>query len=149
MSAPANRNKFIDPAGNRAQYNWSVNHDEEDDFGKTRNIDHAANTGNTGLVRQQSDDSPMLIHVRGTILHRAQVLEMIAWWDLSEGQTVYFEDFTGDQFEVLITSFRPTRQRTIKNPRDFANAPYWIWKYELEMEVVKFLTPNIWSGVTP
>lgn len=148
MTSPASRNKFIDPAGNRTTYNWQINHDEEDDFGKTRNVDHGANTANTGLVKQQADDGPMVIRVRGTILHAAQIEEMIQWFKLSGTQTIYFEDFTGDQFEVLVTSFKPTRQKTIKNPRDFTNAPYWIWKYELEMEVIAFRTGNIWEGVT-
>lgn len=147
MSAPAQRNKFIDPAGNRTTYNWSINHSEEDEFGKVRNIEHAANTANTGLVKQQSDDSPMLIRVRGVVLHKAQIEEMIAWWDLSETQTIYFEDFTEDSYEVIITAFRPTRHRTIKNPRDYANAPYWFWRYEMEMEVVRFID-SIWEDVT-
>lgn len=147
MSAP--RNTFTDPNSVRPTYEWQINHDEEDDFGKSRQVSHGANTANTGLVRQQADDDPMVIRLRGTILHKAQHAEMAAWFALCKTQTVYFEDFSGDKYEVLITAFRPTRQRTIKNPRDFANAPYHYWKYEMEMEVVTFLTGNPWSAAGP
>lgn len=144
MSAP--RNTFTDPAGSRTTYEWQINHSDEDTFGKTRSVQHGANTLNTGLVKQQSDDGPLTIKVRGTILHKAQIVEMIAWWRLCASRTIYFEDFAGDKYEVIITSFQPTRQRTIKNPRDFASAPYWFWKYELEMEVIRFID-SIWDGV--
>lgn len=142
------RNYFIDPAGVRTTYPWQINHSDEDEFGKSRNIQHGAKTASTGLVKQQSDDSPMVMRVRGVILHKAQIQEMIAWWKLCETQTIHFTDFTGDTYEVIITAFKPTREKTIKNPRDYANAPYWIWKYELEMEVVTFIS-SIWSAVTP
>lgn len=147
MSAP--RNTFEDPNGVRTAYPWLVNHDEEGDFGKRRTIQHGANTANTGLVRQQSDDEPLIMRLSGTILHQSQYDEMIAWFALSKTQTIYFEDFSGDRYEILFTSFQPKRQKTIKNPRDFANAPYWFWKYELEFEVVRFLTSNPWSVAGP
>lgn len=142
------RNIFTDPKGVRTAYSWQINHSEEDTFGKTRTVEHGANTGNTGLVKQQGDSSPLVIKVKGAILHKAQLEEMIAWWDMCEDQTIYFQDFAGDKYEVLITSFQPVRKRTIRNPRDFANAPLWWWTYDLEMEVVRII-PGLspWEGV--
>lgn len=131
-------NVFTDPAGDRATYSWVVNHSDEEDFGKERSIETGANTANTGLVRQQSDDKPMVIRVQGTILHAAQHQEFIAWWKLCGSQTIYFTDFAGDEYEVLLTSYRPLRKRTIRNPRDYANAPLWYWTYEMEMQVIRF-----------
>jgi hypothetical protein len=141
------RNRFTDPA-TADYYDWQVNHSEEDEFGKRRNIEHGATTSNLGFVKQQSDDSPLILRLRGTIFHKAQLEEMIAWWKLSEDQTIYFLDFAGDEYEVVVTSFLPTRQRTTKNPRDYANAPYWYWKYEMEMEVIA-IRDGSWEGVTP
>ena len=143
---PEGRNTFIDPAGARPDYDWAINHSEEGEFGKARNIEHGANTANTGFVRQQSDAGPLTISVTGTILAKAQVQEMIAWFNLCETQTIYFTDFAGDQYEVTITSFKPTRHRTIRNPRDFANAPYWFWRYEMTMDVVRVID-SVWEGV--
>ena len=145
---PGVREQFIDPAGNRTTYSWVINHSDEDEFGKERQINHGANTANTGLVKQQSDDSPMVLRLQGTILHKAQHTEFIAWWKLSETQTIHFVDFTGDRYEVIVTAFKPIRKRTIKNPRDYPNAPYWYWTYSMELEVISFVS-SVWSGVTP
>jgi hypothetical protein len=139
------RNRFTNPA-NGDFYDWQINYSEEEEFGKTRSIEHGANTANTGLVKQQGDDSPLKISVNGVILHKAQLVEMIQWWKLCGTQTIYFKDFTDEEYEVLITSFRPTRHRTIHNPRDFANAPLWYWRYVLEMEVVT-IRSGVWAGV--
>lgn len=141
------RNIFKNPS-NGNEYSWPINHSEEDDFGKRRSIEHGAKTNGTGLVRQQSDDGPIIIRLRGVIFHESQLQAMISWWKLCETQTIYFKDFQGNEYEVLITEFLPTRQRTIKNPRDFANAPYWFWRYEIAMEVVTIRAGD-WSGVTP
>lgn len=142
------RNIFTDPASVRAPYSWAINHSEEEEFGKERTITHGANTGGTGLIKQQSDDSPLVWQFSGTILSEAQVTEMIAWWQLTESQTIYFTDYAGDEYEVIITSFKPTRHRTIRNPRDFANAPLWYWKYEIKMEVIRVIS-GPWVGVSP
>lgn len=147
MAAP--RDTFEDPNGVRDTYEFQVNHDEEDDFGKERQISHGANTGQTGLVRQQADDDPMVIRIRGKILHQNQHDEMVAWFALSKLQTIYWEDFQGNRYEVMFTSFKPVRQRTTKNPRDFANAPYWYWTYELTLEVIRFLDDNPWDAAGP
>lgn len=142
------RNIFTDPASVRAAYPWAINHSEEEEFGKERNITHGANTGGTGLVKQQSDDSPLVFQFNGTILTEAQVIEMNAWWELCRTQTILFTDYAGDEYEVIITAFKPTRHRTVRNPRDPANAPLWYWKYEIKMEVIRVIS-GPWTGVSP
>lgn len=140
-------NRFLNP-WTGAYYDWPINNSTEESFGKTRNIDHTAPTSGLGLIRQQGDDSPMAIKLSGTIFHKAQHQAMIAYFNLSRTQTVYFRDFTGETYEVIITAYQPTRQRTIRNPRDFANAPYHYWKYTLEMDVVRFINGD-WSATLP
>jgi len=142
------RNVFIDPAGSRPDYPWAINHSDEEEFGKKRNIEQGATTANNGFVKQQSDDSPLIIRVNGSILTQAQFEEMKAWWKLCESQTIYFRDFAGDEYEVIISEFLPTRHKTIRNPRDFANAPYWFWRYKMSMEVIR-IRAGTWEGVTP
>lgn len=143
------RNRFSDPNAVRATYDWPVNHSDEEQFGKQRSLEHGALTGDGGgLVAQQSDSQPLTLRWSGTIFHESQVTEMIAWWELCETQTVHISDFAGDSYEVTIVNFNPVRKRTIRNPRDFANAPFWYWTYELDMEVVRVID-GVWSGVTP
>lgn len=143
----ANRNRFTNPATS-AFYDWQINHSTEEEFGKRRTIEHGAKTNGTGLVRQQSDDSPLILRLQGVIFHKAQFEEMLAWWKLTETQTIYFKDFMADEYEVIITEFLPIRERTIKNPRDFANAPYWFWRYDIAMEVIR-IRDGTWEGVSP
>ncbi len=141
---PRTPNKFINPK-TADEYEWPVNHSEESETGLQRSVSHGAKSGN-GLVLQQADDQPLVFKYTGTIFHQVQVEEMAAWYALCRTQTVNFVDFAGDESEVIITAFRPVRHRTMRNPRDFANAPLWYWKYEIEMEVVRVIS-GIWAGI--
>ena len=141
------RNRFTNPS-NGDYYDWQINHTEEEEVNKARSIEHGANSANTGLVKQQSDDQPLVLSYRGTILHKAQLEEFWGWFQLTKTQTIYFTDFAGDEYEVIITDFKPQRQRTIKNPRDFANAPLWYWTYAISMEVVRVIAGTM-AGVSP
>jgi hypothetical protein len=143
------RTTFIDPAGVLDDYPWPFNHTDESDFGKSRNIEHGGNTGDVGFVRQQSDDSPLILRFSGVILLQSQVEAMLEWFELCKTQTIYFRDFTGiDEYEVIVTRFVPTRHYTVKNPRDSANAPTWYWRYEIDMDVID-VRAGVWEGVTP
>lgn len=142
------RNIFTDPKGTRSPYSWPFNHSEESEFGKSRNIEHGGNTGDVGFVRQQSDDSPLVLRFSGTILVKAQLTEMLAWFEICKRRTIHFKDFAGDEYEVIITKFVPTRRPTVRNPRDPTNAPTWYWHYEIDMDVVTVIS-GTWSGVTP
>ncbi len=141
---PRTPNIFKDPKTNTS-WNWPVNHGSEDETGVARSVQHGAKTAG-GLVLQQADDQPLVFKYSGVIFHKSQVTEMIRWYKLCEKQTIILKDFAGDEYEVLITSFKPTRERTIRNPRDFANAPLWFWRYTIDMEVVRVIS-GIWTGV--
>lgn len=141
---PYGRNKFIDPAGLRPTYSWAVNHAEEDQLGRERQITNTPTTGGVARVIQQGDEAPLVLGLSGSILHADQFRELREWFDLSRTQTIHFEDFAGDKYEVVITSFQPTRQRTALNPRDPSIPLHW-WKYELRMQVVNVLAGS-WLG---
>lgn len=132
-------NRFTDPKTAKT-YDWPLNHEEEQGFEKRRNITHGANTGQTGLVRRQADDSPSTWKLSGRILTEAMLKEMWAWWQLSKSQTINFRDFAGDEYEVMFTYFNPTRRRAVRNPKDPENAEQHTWAYELEMEVVRIIS---------
>lgn len=145
MSRTANR--FTNPV-TAAYYDWPQNHLEEERLGKARNIEHTAPTNAVGLVKQQSDESPLVLSWRGHILRKAQHDTMWEWYALCETQSIYIRDFTGDEYEVLITEFNPIRKRTVKNPQDPVNAPLWYWEYTLTMEVLTVRTGAL-TVVTP
>lgn len=130
------RDMFIDPKTG-AEYVWLIGHETESPTGKKRNITRSGNSANTGLVRQQGDPTPLILKFEGKILHLSQYEEMWRFFQLCESQTIYFRDYIGEEYEVMITEFDPQRLATVKNPKDFANAPRHYWKYTIEMEVVK------------
>lgn len=144
------RNMFIDPSGGRATYSWTINHkpDGEATFGKERTVQRTAPTKGHGLIRQQQDDGPLVLQLQGTALTKEQHQQFIAWWIVCESRTIVFQDFTGDQYEVLITSYMPKRTGVARNPRDPTNAPTWQYDYEIVMDVVTVIS-GVWAGVAP
>lgn len=141
------QNKFENPS-NAQSYSWAINHFEEEASGKRRSIERAANTANTGLIRQQNDDQPLVFRYSGTILTEAHFKEMVKWFQLTKTQTIYFHDFAGDSYEVIITSFEPTRHYALRNDKDPVNAPNHYWKYSIEIEVIRVID-GVWEGVSP
>ena len=140
-------NKFTDPKTAKS-YEWVLNHDEEQPAGKRRNISHGANTEQTGLVKHQGDDSPLVLKYSGTILTEAMLREMWAWWQLCRTQTINFRDFAGDEYEVLFSYFDPRRLRAVRNPKDPVNAEQHYWEYDIELEVVRIISGPM-EGVSP
>jgi hypothetical protein len=140
------RDKFVNPL-NSESYEWDISHSDEEPMGKTRQITESANTANTGLVKQQGDVQPLVMKYNGTILKRSQFKEFWRWFELCETQTIYFTDFDGQEYEVIITDFAPKRQRTVRNPRDAANTPLHYWNYSITMEVIRVIKGDL-EGLT-
>lgn len=136
--------RFTNPS-NSATYDFVINPSEEEEFGQSRNIEHAAKTGLTGLVRQQGENAPLILKSSGSILTRAQLIELNGWFALCRTQTIYLRDHANDNYEGLLTAFKPTRKRTLRNPRDQTNAPLWWWQYTMEFEVVRVIS-GAWAG---
>jgi hypothetical protein len=142
------RNYFINPETEEV-YAWHVNHKPDGDKGteKKRAIETTANTGNVGLVRQQSADEPLVLKREGTIITRDQEVEMWKWFELCKTQTIYFLEFNGDAYEVQITKFNPQRKGTGGPTR---SGERFYSEYELEMEVYAILTGVLAeAGITP
>ena len=132
MSAP--RERFRDGASSLADYEFDINHHEEDGTGQTRNITRTAPTSGVGFVRQQGDRSPPTFKFLGTIMKQSQFDAMQAYFEACDNRTVFFRDYLGDEYEVIITVFDTTRQAVLRNSRD--PSIRHIWKYRLEMEIV-------------
>lgn len=138
-------NTFTNPVDD-SSYEWPLNHarDGEEEAGISRTVDHTATTGQTALLRQQGADDPLVLGYRGTILEQAHHDAMVDWAQLSRTQTIYFEDFAGNSYEVFITAFTSRHVGVTKNPRDPTNAPLHKWEYSLRMEVINVLSGD-WS----
>lgn len=147
---PRVSNRFEDPSGTLGVYNWHINHNEEQGSSKARAIEHTANTGLTGLVRQQGAETPFVMQLKGTILQEVQHVKFLQFFEACSSRTIRYYDFNGDGYEVLITRYDHPRRRTVRNPRDPVDAPMHVWDYTLEMEVITFLSgPYAAAGVSP
>lgn len=137
-------NRFTNPATGDI-YDWPINHTAEEQFGKARNYERTAPTAGVGFVRQQGDDSPLILRMTGTILTAAQDQAFIDWFALARRQSVVFRDWTGAEYEVLIVSYQPVRQRVDWNHRDAGMRTHIIrWTMELEILNVR---SGPWVGV--
>jgi hypothetical protein len=137
-------NRFTNPV-NGVVYDWPINHSDEDEVGRDRGVTYEGNTGNVGLVAQQGELTPIVLRYTGTILTYAQLTGMIGWFNLCQTQTIYFTDFAGDSYEVIITAFKPKRLRAMRNPRGGTQAPTHYWTYSIEMSVLRVLSGE-WVG---
>ncbi len=127
------RERFRDSAGVLADYIWQVNHREEEAANLSRSIERTAVTTGTGYVRQQGQPSPKLLNFSGTILHQTQKAAFDAYFAACDTRTIFFRDVAGDEMEVVIVSLNITRHAVLRNPH---NDEPWIWKYQIQMEVV-------------
>jgi hypothetical protein len=143
------QNRFTNPADN-SHYDWPQNHTDEEGMGKARNITRAANTGNTGAVKQQGDDGPLVVSLSGKIQHRAQLQAFWLWFNLCKTQTIYFRDFDSQEYEVQIVSFVPKRIRKLSFSGKDPSMPYHYYEYTMTMEVYGVRAGDLAAtGVTP
>lgn len=141
---PRSPNYFINPSDGQT-YAWLINHDEEDPSDKKRGISHSAPTNKVGLNKQQGDASPLILRYKGKILKQSQVVTMICWYATCDYQTIYFQDFEGNKYEVIITDLQMSRQRVAKNPQDLVHMRTHIYLYTIEMEVLQIIS-GVWLG---
>jgi hypothetical protein len=135
------KNRFTNPATG-AFYDWDINHDPEGEelAGKTRQITRTPNTSGGGVVLQQGEDGSYVIKLSA----------MWAWYRLCRTQTIYFRDFDGQDFEVVISSFQSKRKGKLGPSGRDPSVPYHFWEYTIEMTVVKFRSGDLATvGVLP
>lgn len=134
------RDRFIDPTTGET-YSFHVNHDAEEDSGRSRNIDLSGVTGGARLVRQQGMEEPLMLRWTGTILHRDQFREMWRFFALCEYHSIHVKDFDDQEYEVQITSFQPVRKRG--ENRNDRSIPHHYWTYTLEMQVFTVISGDL------
>lgn len=135
-------NRFTNPE-NGLFYDWQINHNEEDEVGFERHVDHSAVTSGTGgLVWQQGVDEPMVFTLRGTILEPIQHFQFTNFAKVSELHTIIWRDFTGEEYEVLLT-YKARRERVARNPRGGDLAPNHVWRYSMTLQVIQVLS-GLW-----
>jgi hypothetical protein len=126
-------------------YAWQVNYSEEDEFGIGRSLDSTKTTDGLHTVIQQGDDEAMVFRLSGTILHQAQYEKFIAYSAIGRSRSMWYTDFEGYIYEVMLSSFKARRSRTIRNPRDPSIRLHY-YTYTMELHVIRAIT-GPWVGV--
>lgn len=130
------RDTLVDPSGVVGTYVFDIGHDEEEEFGSTTSIERTANTSGTGVVMQAGEPVIDPIRITGKAMKLSQYQKLVAFERQSKLNTLIWTDFFGDSYEVVISSFKAKRVRTLLNRRDLPNMRYHIYQYTLEMTVV-------------
>lgn len=130
------KERFRDPTGALASYVFDINHDEEQGFNFDRSVEKTATTTGPEFVMQQGLAAQRgTLNYSGKILNASQYAAMLTYFQACETRTVFFREFTGVEYEVLITRFNPKRVRTMANQRD-PTMPFNYYTYDIEMEIV-------------
>lgn len=140
------RNTFSDPLGVTPNYVWPLNHHTETAAGRKRDVTATQNVAGTQLVTQQGDKQPFTLTYAGSILVRSQLVAMWQWEALCEHQTIYFTDFAGDSYEVLITDFEPIRVAARNRRGEPEGNPLWYWTYTLTMTVIAVRAGTVYDA---
>lgn len=128
------KERFRDSAGVLPDYEWEINHSDEDSQQTIINLERTAPTTGVGFVRQQGQMSPRTLNFSGSILTQSQFDWMTLYALACSTRTIFFRDVSGVEYEVLITNFSPKRQRVAWNSRE--PGLLWKWSYQISMEII-------------
>jgi hypothetical protein len=132
----AARNTFVDPMTG-ATYAWHRNHLEEDANETTRRITTVTLTAapwkTVRSIRMQGKRATCVKRYTGRISHPDQHAAFLLFWRISQERTVRFTHTEGDEYEVVVTKYEPTRIGVAESPNRLRH----IWTYTLEMIVVE------------
>lgn len=133
MTFVRNPNVFKNPKTGYV-FRWTINHTEESEVQNSRQMADGAPTSDIGLLPQQGVPLPIVFQWKGTIFTQLELDEFMAWWELCETQTIYLQDFSLSQYEILITDFNYQRKAVAWNQR--GQIP-WLWTYTITIRVLK------------
>lgn len=123
---------------------FAINHSEEEPLVLRRQYEPGA-PATVGLSRQQAADT-LRLTLRGTILDPAQKTALDTLYDFCEQDTLAYEDYARELYEVVIVSWDARPERVARNP---LTSGLFVWRFSLELEVVTVLAGSLFnSGVT-
>lgn len=142
---------FTDPK-TAETYMWPVNPNPDavtQPAQRQRNISRTSNTSNIGVVRQQGDDGPLIIHWEFNVYHRAHEEALWLWYERSRSQSIYLTDWDGDTYNGQIIALGRQQIGVLDGPFD-AHTRLFYAKYTFEFEVWTFVGGLLAeAGVTP
>ena len=145
VSQPPGRiaNRLYDPETGVA-FAFAINHSDEEPRAFERTYEAGAPT-TVGLVRHQSGADLMRLVFRGVIFDPMQKTAMDALFEHCDEHTLIYEDYSGEAYEVIITTWdcRPERAR---NP---LTRGLLMWRYTTELAILRVLHGPVMVGGQP
>jgi hypothetical protein len=143
---------FTDPSDGTT-YVWPVNPPPDgmpNPYGKQRQIDRTSSTGNVGLVKQQGDDGPFILHWEPLIYSEAHEQALWEWWQRSKLRTIHVTDWNGETFEGQIITLQRQPIGVLGGTIGDMNTRKFYCKYIFEFEVYSFVSGVLAAaGVSP
>lgn len=137
-------NRLYNPVSGLS-YAWAINHSEESPLTVRRQYEAGGRT-TVGLSRQQAPGDPLQLTLRGTILDPAQKDVLDTFYADCDDNTLIYEDYALQAYEVIITSWEPRAERVARNP---VTSGLIVWRFTIEMEVVSVIAGSlVTAGVT-
>jgi hypothetical protein len=120
-------------------YEWAINHSTEDALRVGVRRDLGGPNVQVAIVRQQSYDGALKLHLEGFIFDPAQLAAFTDFFNDSEDVApLIYRDAAGEEFWVAITALDTPKQR-------LRGGHYW--RYTMELDVLAVLA-GVYAGVT-
>lgn len=137
---------FYNPATDFT-YVWHVGYEGQEGPARISNTSYDAQASSLGLIATEGEPSPMELTLTGRIIHRVQYLRLLQFFQIPN--TFRYTDEEGNEFEVTMSAFEPTKRRVYWNPAD-ANMRHHIWDYRMRLRVLRIMDDNYYEGfITP
>lgn len=137
--------QFHDPVGNTT-YAWPVNYLSQEGPARVANVSFDSQANGLGVMATEGDISPLILSLSGTILHKAQHITFLTYFKMEN--TFRYTDEEGNEYEVTMDAYEPTKERVLWNPRD-VNMRSHKWTYKMRLRVVRIISGDYYGVVLP
>lgn len=137
--------EFHDPVADTT-YEWPVNYLQQEGPARVSNVSYDSQASALGVIATEGEVAPLVLTLSGTILHKEQHLTFLTYFRLEH--TFRYTDEEGNEFEVTMLSYEPTKERVRWNPRD-PDMRMHKWTYKMALRVVRIIDGDYEDVIDP
>ena len=140
------KNTFYNPV-TLATYEWAINHTEQNGPSRESNTQYEGQSSDLGIIGFQGQDQPLIIELRGKILHKSQYLKFWEYRHITN--TFKFTDFESNIYEVTMTGLVFEKRRVAWNFADAMNMPFHTYDYTMTLRVLTIISGDLFGLGVP
>lgn len=137
--------EFYDPV-TATTYEWPVNYLQQEGPARVANVSFDSQASSLGVIATEGEVSPLVLQLQGTILHKEQHLTFLAYF--AKENTFRYTDEEGNEYEVTMDAYEPTKERVRWNPRDPLMRSHK-WTYRMRLRVIRIISGDYVGVVFP